>query len=141
MKTLNFMAAVSGAELTDNQAKLNAEGLFDKYLNTNTYKELFADDSVYDFIISVIPSVSRGIDNTVLIKDADLNLLVFNADLTWSEADQFNNNKLKELISKDIYTVLTNAQPNNLEELYGEIPKKRSKFRILIKKILKRFTK
>ena len=141
VKTLNFMAAVSGAELTDNQAKLNAEGLFDKYLNTNTYKELFADDSVYDFIISVIPSVSRGIDNTVLIKDADLNLLVFNADLTWSEADQFNNNKLKELISKDIYTVLTNAQPNNLEELYGEIPKKRSKFRILIKKILKRFTK
>jgi uncharacterized protein involved in exopolysaccharide biosynthesis len=139
---LNFTQTNSGKELEVDNASLPVNQVLSNYYKSKTYAELLGSEyENLDYIISVIQSVSHGIDNTILIKDADLNLIVFNADLTWSEADQFNLNKINELIQKDTYTILTNAQPNNLEELYGEIPKKRSKFRVMIKKMLKRFTK
>jgi uncharacterized protein involved in exopolysaccharide biosynthesis len=138
---LNFMGALSDVEQEDD-AIIAAKKSLNLFYKANTYAELLGSEyNGLDYIISVIPSVSRGIDNTILLKDTDLNLIVFNADLTWSEADQFNINKIKELNQKETYTILTNAQPNNLEELYGEIPKKRSKLRKMIKKLLKRFVK
>jgi hypothetical protein len=47
--------------------------------------------------------------------------------------------KVKQILPEGLYTVLTNAVPANLEEIYGEIPKKRSKIRKQIKALLSRF--
>jgi hypothetical protein len=141
VKNLNFMAAVSGADPEDS-ASVAAKDAMELYMRANSYRELVGDEAAQlDYIVSVIPSIGRGIDNTVLLKDADLNLVVFNADLPWGNADAFNTNKIKEIIKKPVFSILTNAVPNNLEELYGEIEKKRSKLRKMSKKLLKRFAK
>ncbi|MFM2291734.1 MAG: hypothetical protein RIS29_1547 [Bacteroidota bacterium] len=141
VKILNFMAAVSGADPED-PASVAAKDAMELYMRANSYRELVGDEvAQLDYIVSVIPSIGRGIDNTVLLKDADLNLVVFNADLPWGNADAFNTNKIKEIIQKPVFSILTNAVPNNLEELYGEIEKKRSKLRKMSKKLLKRFAK
>lgn len=140
--TLNFMSVISDDKTGDEKVRLDTEKVFNHYLTANTYAELLKGELTnYDYIISVIPSVSRGIDNPVLLKTASLNLFVFNACLSWGTSDTHYVSKIKELVGDITCCVLTNAQPNDLEELYGDIPKKRSKFRKGIKSIVKRFTK
>ena len=92
-----------------------------------------------DFIISILPPLGSGISNSVLITDGDISLLVYNSNLTWTEADKFNTDRIKQIIPKNLFAILSYAQPNNLEEMYGDIPKKRSKLRVLIKRMLMRF--
>jgi succinoglycan biosynthesis transport protein ExoP len=111
------------------------------FYKVNDYNSLLSDeDRINDYIICIIPAIGFGIDNPVLLQNVDLSLIVFDADLTWSKADNFNIEKIKKLIPINLYSVLSNALPENLEEIYGEIQKKRSKFRILVKKILKRIS-
>lgn len=139
---LNFMSVVSDEEPADEQARLAAEKVMKKFMTVDTYAELLSDETAkYDYIISVIPSISRGIENPVLLKDASLNLFVFNACLSWGASDAHYVSKIRELAGDKTCSILTNAQPNDLEELYGDIPKKRSKLRKMIKTIVKRFTK
>ncbi|MDD3078994.1 MAG: hypothetical protein PHH37_07800 [Paludibacter sp.] len=112
------------------------------YYDAENYDEyLSAEDKKNDFVIVVMPPISKGIDNSRLIKSANINFVVFDANLTWTAADQYNIDKLKSIIGQQLYPVLTNAIPENLEEIYGEIPKKRSKLRVLIKKLLQRFVR
>ncbi len=107
----------------------------------NSYSELIAAENITaNFIISVIPSISNGIENSLILNTADLNLMIFDANSTWVEADNYNLNKLKQLNLNNLYTILTKSDPDNLEEMYGEIPKKRSFLRVLVKKNLKRVT-
>ena len=107
----------------------------------NSYSELIAAENITaNFIISVIPSISNGIENSLILNTADLNLMIFDANSTWVEADNYNLNKLKQLNLNNLYTILTKSDQDNLEEMYGEIPKKRSFLRVLVKKNLKRVT-
>ena len=111
------------------------------YYNANHYKDLLTvEDEHKDYILSIIPAISLGIDNPVLLQDADLSLVIYDASLTWLKADNFFIQKLKQLIPNQLYSVLSNASPDNLEEVYGEIQKERSKLRISIKKVLKRIS-
>jgi succinoglycan biosynthesis transport protein ExoP len=111
------------------------------FYKANEYNSLLSDeDKKNDYIIIIIPAIAFGIDNPVLLQNVDMSLIVFDSDLTWTKADNFNVEKIKKLIPINLYSVLSNALPENLEEIYGEIPKKRSKFRILVKKILKRIS-
>ncbi|MFZ4724280.1 MAG: GumC family protein [Paludibacter sp.] len=119
----------------------NKEVVKNVVLLYNSYSELIAAENITaNYVISVIPSISNGIENSLILKTADLNLIVFDANSTWVEADNFNLNKLKQLNLNNLYTILTKSDPDNLEEMYGEIPKKRSFIRVLIKKNLKRVT-
>jgi len=134
-------------QLNDSDIKFESvEGVKEPKLNNrismfDSYSTLIADKKINaDFIISTIPSISNGIDNSVFIKTADINLFVVDANTTWVEADNYNLDKLKQLIQNNFYAVLTKSVPDNLEEMYGEIPKKRSIIRVFIKKILKRLT-
>ena len=124
--------------LEENNNSISPE-LFNK---ANKYEELEIENySDNEFLICVFPPLGSGISNSVLISDGDFSLIVYNSNLTWTDSDKFNTDKIKQLLTKNVYAVLSYAQPNNLEEIYGELPKKRSKLRILIKNILKRFTK
>lgn len=110
------------------------------YYKSSDYKEwITINNSPVDYVLSVIPPVSAGIGNSVLLSKADISFIIYNAELTWTSADQFNTDKLKATIQKNLYAILTSALPENLEEIYGDIPKKRSKVRILAKRLLKRF--
>ena len=136
VKTLNIFS-ITSEKGTDTSIQSN----INPFYNASYYTDLLTvEDKQKDYILSEIPAISFGIDNPVLLKDADLSLVIYDASLTWSKADSFNIQKLKQLIPNHLYSILSNASPENLEEVYGEIQKKRSKLRILIKKVLKRIS-
>jgi polysaccharide biosynthesis transport protein len=101
------------------------------------YKSLI-ENRQCDFVLSLVAPVSNGLENPALLSSASLTLMVFDAGSSWSDADAFMLNKARRAISHEMQAVLTKANPDNLEEMYGEIPKKRTAFRKLIKKILSR---
>jgi len=137
---INLMTVVSDFEKEQN--KDNVPEVLKRFYKSASYQDLFEEDfNQNDFLICVIPSVSRGVENTLLLSGADISLFVFNANQTWTSADQFNTEKVKSVVAENIYAVLTSAMPENLEEMYGDIPKKRSKIRVMTKKMMKRFVR
>jgi polysaccharide biosynthesis transport protein len=135
-KTINIRSLAS-----DKDTNKSIQTDVTSFYNANLYSDLLTvEDKQKDYIISVVPAIGLGIENPVLLQDANISLVIFDASLTWSKADSFNIQKLKQLIPNHHYTVLSNASPDNLEEIYGEIQKKRSKLRILIKNVLKRIS-
>jgi polysaccharide biosynthesis transport protein len=111
--------------------------LSSKFNDYTSYREMLKDVDA-DFVICLLPPVSNGLGNPVLLSSASISLMTFDAGSSWSDADNFMLNKALSDIKMKISAVLTNAIPDNLEEMYGEVPKKRSAFRKLIKKLLSR---
>jgi uncharacterized protein involved in exopolysaccharide biosynthesis len=110
-------------------------------LQYSSYQELISDKNINaDLVINIVDPISEGIQNVPILNTANISFVVFNAGTTWNEADSFNLEKIKKIIKHDIFAVLTYAQPDDLEVMYGEIPKKRSKFRKMIKKNITKYT-
>lgn len=134
-KSQNVDASIDKVVTENNDTNLSNQ--FSKY---DSYSDLALKENLQtDFIISIIPPISNGFDNSVIIKTADMNLIVFDANTTWSEADNFNLDKAKQIIQNNLFAILTKSAPDNLEEMYGETPRKRSAIRVFVKKTLKRF--
>lgn len=115
--------------------------LMQNFKSSQSYLELFSYlHNRPNFIICVVPSVSHGIDNSLLITTADINIVVFDSLLTWHKAETLHVNKIKSIIDNNIFAILTNGRVEYLEDMFGEIPKKRSFIRRKIKSILSRFT-
>ena len=126
----------------DNLQENNNSTSPELYYKANKYEDLGIENfNNTEFIICILPTIGGGMSNSVLLLDGDLSLVVYNSNLTWTDSDKFNTDKIKQLFPSNIFAVLSYAEPNNLEEIYGELPKKRSKLRILAKNLLKRFTK
>lgn len=141
VKIFNFAAVASNnGETTLNDDPSNPYSLTYRYRNSDTYEELFSYLRTNpEVIISILPAVSNGIDNSVIIKTADMSLVVFDGMLTWHEAESMHLTKLKTLIGSAFFTVLTNGKVEYMEDMFGEIPKDRSVFRKKVKKALTRF--
>jgi len=113
--------------------------LHEHLLKFDNYADLLKAENIStDFVIAIYPPVSNGFENSVIINTAQANFTVFDAGTSWSDADNFMLNKLKLLVTNNLFAILTRAYPDNLEEMYGEIPKKRSFIRVFIKKLLRR---
>lgn len=91
-----------------------------------------------DFLLVIEPPVSDGIENPVLYGNAHYSLLVYDANTSWSKSDDYLMTKIRNVLGTNVSAVLTKAIPDNLEELYGEIPKKRSFIRRFLKKMIMR---
>lgn len=89
-----------------------------------------------DFLLIIEPPVSDGIDNPVLYGNANYSLLVYDANSSWSKSDDYLMTKIQNVLGTNVSAVLTKALPDNLEELYGEIPKQRSFIRKFLKKLI-----
>jgi uncharacterized protein involved in exopolysaccharide biosynthesis len=93
-----------------------------------------------DYIIVEHDSVSEGLSHPALLKEAHLDFLVVDANRVWSKADSFYLEKINNVDDRELYMVLNKANPDDLEEIMGDVPKKRSSVRkFLKKKILRRF--
>ena len=109
---------------------------YESYLSEH-HRETFLGS---DYILVEIPAVSKTLQNPSLMKSAAMSYLVVDASRTWSAADNFNLEKLKQILGEKIHSVLNRTSSHDMEELMGEIPRKRSFLRRYIKnKIIKRY--
>ncbi len=96
--------------------------------------------STIDFIIIEVPALSSFRLNSFLSKTSNLNYLLANASRTWSSADEHYIGKLRSVSDGHLFAILNNITVDNIEEFIGDIPKKRSPLRKLIKnRIVKRY--
>lgn len=73
--------------------------------------------------------------NIQKVVESDLIFVVAKANRIWNAADRKALERLKKLGNKNIYLVLNGIEQDELEELIGEVPKSRSKFRRWVKRI------
>lgn len=87
-------------------------------------------------MLQEVSALSEGLKDPAAVKDADLQFFAVNAQRVWGKADGVYLERLKEISRDKVKVVLTKAIPRDLENFYGEIPKKRSGFRKYFKRRL-----
>lgn len=127
-------------QIDDNNSALKMLNVSSQINQFNSYQTLIAEHNIADnYLISIFPTLSNGVDNSVIAADAAISFIIYDANTSWSDADMFILNKLKSILpSNTLFAVLAYANPDNLEEMYGDIPRKRSFIRTMMKKMLKR---
>jgi uncharacterized protein involved in exopolysaccharide biosynthesis len=100
-------------------------------------QEMQQPSSSYDTLIASLPSFESLSENLHLIKWVNEIVLVVPGDDTWSSADNQTVGLLERITGKKPYLLLTDIHERRLENWLGEFPKDRSRFRRLIKKIIK----
>lgn len=101
------------------------------------FQEMQQSSTSYDTLIASLPSFESLSENLHLIKLVNEIVLVVPGDDTWSSADNQTVGLLERITGKKPYLLLTDIHERRLENWLGEFPKDRSRFRRLIKKIIK----
>jgi uncharacterized protein involved in exopolysaccharide biosynthesis len=115
----------------------------DSFFNIPGFNELInlsgrnVDLSQYDYIILEIPSIVHHPYPPAVVKDADLGIMIVRANRTWQQADVNNLAGIMEFFKSKPVLVLNGVNPEFLQELVGELPKKRSRLRRILKKIMR----
>jgi|SRR5690554_669447 len=82
------------------------------------------------------PNIQLSNINFDLMNRADLNILVMDARRTWSSSDQAYFENVKKGLAQPQLIFLNNTAEEELEDMIGEIPKKRSRLRKFTKRLL-----
>ena len=111
-------------------------GRYKEYINANegTSKERV------DVEIAVHPNILEFNYNKSRIQKSAINLYVLNSKSVWRMADTYKLSELNALELKDDHIVLMNVKDYDIENIVGEIPKKRSQIRVFLKRLVD-FTK
>lgn len=72
------------------------------------------------------------------VKESDIIFLIAQANRIWNTSDKKALERLKKVGNNKIYLILNGIEQDELEELIGEVPKSRSKFRKWVKRITKK---
>ena len=96
--------------------------------------------SDYSVVLLELPSIIYSSYPIHLMKASNFNYLICRANRSWSEADANILTEIKQLINDDskLSAILTGVTLDEMESVLGEIPKKRSLLRRLIKGIVSR---
>ncbi len=107
----------------------------------NGFPVLNVDDlkqkNSYDTVIASLPSLANASNEIKLLRSVDETVIVVAGEHTWTSADNQTISLLEKITSKKPYLMLTGIEERRLENWLGELPKQRSKFRRLVKKIIK----
>ena len=90
----------------------------------------------FDYVLLELPSILHHNYPVSLMQKVDLSLLVCRANRTWTKADTNALTVFKKHNINKMEVILNGAELYNIESVFGEIPRKRSKIRILLKRIL-----
>jgi len=93
------------------------------------------DLSTYDFVFVEIPGVLYNSYPINLFKTVDVPILVACANRTWQKSDSFAIKDIIETSKQKPLVLLNGVELQEMEDLIGEIPRKRSVFRRFIKKM------
>lgn len=111
-------------------------GRYKDYINA---KEGTSKERV-DVEIVVHPNILEFNYNKSRIQKPAINLYVLNSKSVWRVADTYKLSELNALELKDDHIVLMNVKDYDIENIVGEIPKKRSQIRVFLKRLVD-FTK
>ncbi len=119
----------------------NYESLFSNEFNINNFftNLIQTDYKEMDFIFIEIPSILQYPTPVKMMKNVNFALLVARASRPWSEAESNVVESFKHTVLKSTETesIANGVKIEVLETIIGEIPKRRSYIRKLVKKIIK----
>jgi polysaccharide biosynthesis transport protein len=82
-----------------------------------------------------IPSILHNQYPLKLIRDFDMAVLMVRANREWAEADRIALKNFRSIVEEPVI-LLNGMEPDQMEDIVGEIPRKRSRLRRMIKKIV-----
>lgn len=114
----------------------------DNYFNKKNFSDLIGDGfegdlNTYDYVIVELPSTIHHPFPPEIVKDADFGIMVVRANRTWQQADVHSLNSVKEFLKVEPMVFLNGVNPEFLQDLIGEIPRKRSRIRRIVKKLIR----
>ena len=112
------------------------------FRNINDYKNLDfvkKQDSIIepDYVIIEFPNVLETNYPSKLISKSDLAILVCRSNRLWSIADENVLKNIKEILGSKLQFIINGVEINEVENVLGELPKKRSNVRRTLKNILR----
>jgi uncharacterized protein involved in exopolysaccharide biosynthesis/LysM repeat protein len=116
------------------QYTLNSESFNKQSLNDILGME--SNLGSYDFILVEIPSITHRSFPPSLVKSADFGIMVTRANRPWTKSDENSLSSIKQFMKFEPVILLNGVQAEALEVLLGELPRKRSRFRRIVKKIV-----
>jgi len=111
------------------------EGLGDNYREYMGISRIIGEESL-DVSIVIHPNLLQFNYNPNLIERRALNLYVLNATNIWTVAESSKLQELEDINLTQEAVVLMNVSLYELENIVGEIPKKRSRIRVFLKRLL-----
>ena len=110
------------------------------FFNANSYKDFTISGGEAklqsEFVIVELPNILETNYPANLIEAADMAILVCRSNRIWSKADENLLANIKELTGSKLQFIINGTELNEVEIILGEIPKKRSKTRTIIKDLL-----
>lgn len=95
------------------------------------------NNSDLDYVILELPSIINHAYSPELVRDADIGLMLIRANRTWQGADVNALESISEFLKIKPFVLLNGANPEFLQDLIGEIPRKRSRIRRILKKAIR----
>lgn len=91
----------------------------------------------YDYVFIEFPAMLVKNYPVLLVKNADMTVLICRANRAWSESDAGALKGLLPLADNRIGFMLNGAEINEIESVLGDLPKKRNIFRKKLKNLLR----
>lgn len=111
------------------------EGLEENYQEYMGISRILGEEQL-DVSIVIHPNLLQFNYNPNLIERKAINLYVLNSTNIWSAAESSKLDELQEINLSHQAIVLMNVSLYELENIVGEIPKKRSRVRVFLKRLL-----
>jgi len=96
----------------------------------------YLETAGYDYIFVELPSLINNPYPIDLVNSFDFALLVTRANRSWTQADASILKGFAEVFKQKIQVALNGVELLYLDAIFGEVPKPRSKFRRVVKRIL-----
>jgi len=115
----------------------------DTFFNKNSIIDLLEGSDYqrlwnsYDFVLTEIPSTLHHPFPPEVVNDADFGIMVIRANRTWQPSDVQSLDSVKEFLKEEPMVFLNGVNPEFLQDIIGEIPRKRSRIRRVIKKLVR----
>jgi len=125
-------------EHTDNKCYQLLNNFFEiKNLQSLLFDNQISLNKKYKYIFLELPPLILHNYPSELVRETDLSIMVCRSNRTWNKADDGVLNVYKEISNNKILSILNGVELYLMENVIGEIPKKRSWLRRMIKKVLK----
>ncbi len=114
----------------------------EKFYSVKNYKDILEQNLIGlafepDYVLIELPPILYYPYPVELVSDADIPVLVCRSNRVWSNADQVALDGFMKLTEKQTHFILNGVELPVIESVLGDLPKKRSRLRRLVKKLFR----